>query len=140
MKSFILLSGCIVWFAADLVAQSQKTSLDTLSTITLVHTISLIQLIANPEKYHQKTVEVEGYLTTGFENNALYLHKEDYDNNLLINAVYVAFSERSIDKKILIDANKKYTILVGIFDMNGGSFYSGAIKNITRVGKWFSNK
>ncbi len=40
--------------------------------------ISLINLIATPERYHGKWVRVQGVANFEFEGNALFLHKEDY--------------------------------------------------------------
>ena len=44
----------------------------------LIHT-SMIELLANPEKFHGKFVQVSGYLHNQFEDSTLYLSKEDAD-------------------------------------------------------------
>ena len=55
--------------------------------------VSLIQLIANPEKYDGKQVQVVGFLRLEFEGNALYLHEDDYTNNLYGNAVGIGVTK-----------------------------------------------
>jgi|GEM_PF-6633330 len=60
--------------------------------------ISLIQLIANPEKFAGKSVTVEGYLRMEHQPQhaplaILYLHEEDANNLLGWNAVQVQPSE-----------------------------------------------
>ena len=39
------------------------------------YSVSLIRLIANPEKYHGKKIQVTGYINLEFEGDAIYLHK-----------------------------------------------------------------
>lgn len=53
---------------------------------------SLVKLIANPEVYNGKTVQIIGYLNLEFEGNAVYLHREDYENGLTGNGFWVGFS------------------------------------------------
>lgn len=110
---------------------------------SVVYDVSLVQLIATPEKYHGKRVQVVGYLNLEFEGDAIYLHQEDFANSLLKNAFWVDFSERVKQEKKLADYNKKYVIIIGLFDMNlrgHMSLFSGEIKNITRLDNWLSRK
>ncbi len=61
--------------------------------------ISLIRLIATPERYDGKVIQVEGFLNLEFEGNAIYLHKEDYENSLCKNGFWVDFSDEIKSKK-----------------------------------------
>jgi hypothetical protein len=101
--------------------------------------ISIIKLIATPEKYHGKQIQVIGYLNLEFEGDAIYLHKEDYSKGISNNGFWVNFSKETIEKKNLNDYNKKYVIIVGTFDMNDRGhmgMFGGTIKNITRLDLW----
>lgn len=101
--------------------------------------ISLIKLIANPEKYDGKVIQVRGYLNLEFEGNAIYLHKEDYSKALTDNGFWVNFSKEIAEKKNLNDYSKKYVIIVGTFDMKSlghMGLFGGTIKNITRLDFW----
>ena len=101
--------------------------------------ISLIRLIATPEKYDGKQVQVRGYLNLEFEGNAIYLHKEDYSKALTDNGFWVNFSKGIAEKKNLKDYNKQYVIIVGTFDMKSlghMGLFGGTIKNITRLDLW----
>jgi hypothetical protein len=101
--------------------------------------ISLIKLIANPEKYDGKLVQVRGYLNLEFEGNAIYLHKEDYSKSLTDNGFWVNFSKEISEKKNINDYSKKYVIIVGTFDMKSlghMGLFGGTIKNITRLDFW----
>ena len=55
--------------------------------------ISLIQLIATPEKFHGQTVQVTGFCNFEFEGNAIYLHTEDYSGRNTKNAIWVDLSK-----------------------------------------------
>jgi hypothetical protein len=103
--------------------------------------VSLINLIATPEKYQGKIVRVVGYLNLEFEGNAIYIHKEDYEHALLKNAIWIDLS-REEEGKNTKTFNKKYVILVGVFDMNDNghmSLFSGTIGKISRLDIWKQN-
>jgi hypothetical protein len=140
MKAFVIVLVIIAGLSNSSLAQVRQTDIPSVS---IVHDVSLIQLIANPEKYHGKHVQVVGYLNLEFEGDAIYLHQEDFVNNLIKNAFWVDFSERIKQEKKLADYNKKYVIIIGLFDMNlkgHMSLFSGEIKNITRLDKWVERR
>lgn len=74
---------------------------------------SKIRLIATPERFDGKTVTVIGFLRLEHEAYLLYLGKEDYDNVVLANALWVDATEdmgRSRDK-----LGMRYVKIVGTF-------------------------
>jgi hypothetical protein len=74
---------------------------------------SMIQLIATPQRFDGKLVLVDGFLAMAREYPALFLHREDLENALLSNAVWVDPTEqmgRDRDK-----INLRYVRLVGVF-------------------------
>jgi hypothetical protein len=98
--------------------------------------ISLIKLIANPEKYNGKTIRVKGYLNLEFEGNALYFHKEDYDKGMNKNSIWIDIPKEIHEKATFQNCSKQYVIIEGKFDMNNNghmSMFSGAITKITRL-------
>jgi hypothetical protein len=102
-------------------------------------TVSLVRLMATPERYHGKTIQLVGYLNLEFEGNAIYLHKEDFDHGLCENAFWVDVSEKIAKREDLKSYNKRYVIIVGTFDMNDFghmNLFGGTIKNITRLDVW----
>ncbi len=60
--------------------------------------VSLVQLISAPEKYEGKLVEVTGFVHIGFENNAVWLHRDDFDHGIYANAIWINVS-RCVDGK-----------------------------------------
>jgi hypothetical protein len=80
---------------------------------------SLIQLIANPERFDGKVVKVSGFLLLSEhpeffgQQPALYLHQEDAKNLLLPNSVWVVPSEQMRPDREKI--NLMYVTLTGLF-------------------------
>jgi hypothetical protein len=100
--------------------------------------VSMINLIATPEKYHDKKIRVIGYLNLEFEGNAIYLHKEDFDRSILRNAFWVDFSEK-IAQTQRHQCSRKYVLIEGTFDMKSHGhmgLFSGTINAITRLDIW----
>jgi hypothetical protein len=76
-------------------------------------TVSLLQLIATPEKYDGKLVQVQGYLDMSREGDLLYLHQIDSENVLLANAIWIRRTEQmGVDK---VKINLRYVKVIGIF-------------------------
>lgn len=101
--------------------------------------ISMLRLIVTPEKYHNKTVQIIGYLNLEFEGNAIYFHQEDYEIGSSRNGMWVSFNDDVVKKKDLEKYNKKYVIIKGKFDMNSKGhmgMFGGTIKNISRLDVW----
>src|SRR5580704_3511350 len=55
--------------------------------------VSLVELIADPAKFDGKVVVVHGFLQIDYEHDMLFLHREDFDNVLLENAIWVDTTE-----------------------------------------------
>jgi len=94
--------------------------------------VSLISLIANPEKYDGKPIAVIGFLSLAFESKVLFMNKDDYDAGLGINGIWVEIS----NPEHYQNNNKHYVIIEGVFDFNNKghlSGYIGAIDKITRI-------
>ena len=78
--------------------------------------VSIIRLIASPEKYDGKFVRVTGYFSAGREGDGLFVNKADYDNALIANGIWV----RRPDSRICNakELNQKYVQITGIFRSN----------------------
>ena len=103
--------------------------------------VSIINLIATPEKYHNKLVRVIGVGRIEFEGNTLYLSKDDYLYGVHKNAIWISVNYKALNttEKELEKWNGKYVILEGIFNKkNTGhmNMFSGSIENITRYDLW----
>ena len=77
--------------------------------------VSIIELIANGEKFNGKMIMVRGFLHIGQEphhgvESYLYLHEEDA-KNMLDNGLYVIPSEQMIKDQEKLD--RRYVLLTG---------------------------
>ncbi len=98
--------------------------------------VSLVQLIATPEKYQGKPVQVFGFMRLEHEGNAIYLHREDYENALYKNGLWLTNVDTAEHRA---KHNLKYVLIEGTFDgKERGHFglWSGSIKDIKRVQLW----
>jgi hypothetical protein len=103
--------------------------------------VTLLRLLANPEKYDGKEVQVIGYLHLEFEGNGLYLHKEDYDHSILGNMIWVDATPDM--QKAIKEINDKYVIIRGVFDAKRHGhmgLFSGTMTKITRCDVWSDPK
>jgi hypothetical protein len=102
--------------------------------------LSLIQLMANPEKFDGKLVTVQGFLRIGQEPKhgieaVLYLHEEDA-KNLLGNLVLVTSSDQMWRDREKID--RMYVVLTGSFRAVPGAngAYLPVLKDIQICSGW----
>jgi hypothetical protein len=99
--------------------------------------VSMIQLIASPEKYDGKLIRVIGFLRLEFEGDALYYHKEDYEQSISKNAVWVNTTPEMMKHKDQL--NNHYALLEGVFDakrLGHMGMFSGEISKIGRAITW----
>lgn len=103
--------------------------------------ITLVQLIANPEKFDGKLIRVIGFLRLEFEGNVLYLHREDYENAILGDGIWVDVTPEITKQSKALNMN--YVLLEGVFsssDRGHMGMWSGAIKKIRRAELWSNVK
>ncbi len=108
---------------------------------TRPESVSLIQLIANPDKYDGHQVRVIGFVRIEFEGNAVYLHEEDDKYAISDNALWLSLpntkSKEEYERYHALDG--KYVIIEGVFSSkNRGQMgmFSGSIGHITRFDHW----
>ena len=110
------------------------------SSVSNSETISLITLIANPEKFHNKSVRVQGYFMFEHDGNAIYISKSDYTNGLMKNGVFLQIDKNILDKMGIEMPYRGYITIEGIYNKNlNGSygFFSGTIENIRNVQRMY---
>jgi hypothetical protein len=93
--------------------------------------VSLIQLIASPDKFDSRHVMVMGFARLEFEGNALYLHEEDYKRGLTKNAVWVDVPPDIRGRSKEYDM--KYVLIVGTFSATRKGhmgLFSGTIERV----------
>jgi hypothetical protein len=99
--------------------------------------ISLIHLIQHPDLYDQKEVRVIGYASLKFEGKAIYISKQDYENAITKNAIWLDVELTDAVRKL----HETYVLAEGVFDKDNLGhlrLYSGTLKNVSRLERWQS--
>lgn len=98
--------------------------------------VSLIAVIANPEKFHKKTIIVEGYFIMESEGDAIYVSKDDCTNALYKNAIFLFTNANDLKEMGIKKPYRGYIRLEGVFnkDIKGSyDFYSGTFEKVISV-------
>ena len=117
--------------------------------------VSIIQLLSNPNKYHNQKIVVSGFLHYRFEDSALYFSKDHADHIINENAFWIDYSDslklyylkngNSITGSLneISILNSKYVSVKGTFNKNSfghlGAF-PGTIQNVFEIReliKWY---
>ena len=98
--------------------------------------VSFLQLIASPSTFQEKRVRLIGFAHVEFEGQALYFHREDFENGISKNAIWLDVDLRRPEFAAL---NDRYIIVEGVF--RGGprghfGMFSGALTEISRYDPW----
>src|SRR5579864_6414585 len=75
--------------------------------------VTLVRLIANPERFDGKLIRAIGFLRLEFEGNVLYLHREDYENAILGDGIWVDVTTAITKQRDALNMN--YVLLEGVF-------------------------
>jgi hypothetical protein len=122
-----------------------------ISNVTLVH------LIASPERYDGQIVLASGYLHYRFEDSALYLSKEDADYLEAANAVWVTYAascqvrllpelEPRPCREAVGEADGQYVMLKGRFVAGRGGHFGmmyGSLVEVEAVSekrRWYDGR
>ncbi len=100
--------------------------------------VTMIQLIATPEKYDGQLVRVIGVGNLEFEGNCISLSKEDLKYGVG-NSIWIELGEKAISYEEAKQYNGEYVIIEGVFDKDDCghmSMFCGSIKNINRYDLW----
>ena len=97
--------------------------------------VSIIQLLASPERFNNQRVVVKGFAHVEFEGTALYLHKEDFDHGLTNNALRLAVPRNGAEKWVALSG--RYVIVTAKFVWGpGDDIFGGMLVDITRFEPW----
>ena len=92
--------------------------------------VSIIQLIATPERYEGHRVVVQGFCRLEFEEQALYLHREDSDAMNSANGLWLAIEGKHKD------VNDRFVLVEGVYTSKSHGHlgaWPGEIRNISRL-------
>ncbi len=104
-------------------------------------TVSLMQLIVNPEEYHGKLVRVIGVSRIEFEGDSIWFTKEHYKYNVYMNSLWIEpdYNALGTTRQQLEQFNGKYVLVEGVFNKDNHGhlgMYCGALEQVTRFQLW----
>ena len=91
--------------------------------------VSMVQLIATPERFHGKRVRFTGFVHFQFEGNGISPHKEDFDHGIVDDAVWIDAPSGS-------KLNDAYVLVEGTLraDARGHMvLFSGTLADVARM-------
>ncbi|MGH9708899.1 MAG: hypothetical protein ACRD5R_19300 [Candidatus Acidiferrales bacterium] len=97
-------------------------------------------LLATPERFNGHLVCVIGYLSVSNEGDMLYMHRDDYENQILTNAVklHLKTDAARMAKELALN----YVRVVGVFASKGvgHGIPDGTLSDISSVSLWSDPK
>jgi hypothetical protein len=97
--------------------------------------VSLLELIATPERFKGRWVRLMGFAVLEFEGNAVYLHEEDYLHSLTRNAVWLDLKGSAVAQP----NGPAYAIVEGRFDpdVHGHlDLFAAGLVQVQRLSPW----
>ncbi len=102
-----------------------------------VQVVPLARLLARPEDYDGRRVQVMGFAHFEFEGNGIYLHRDDAEHWLTFSGLWLDGPNRGVANADSLSDH--YVLIEGTFDaQNRGHFgmWAGAIVNVTHARRW----
>jgi len=138
MVLFALLMSSSACGDSTMVRADPKLSVTNSEPVSeTVSLISIVKLIAEPDRFNGKRVQVIGFAHLEFEDNGIYLSKEDYEYALTMNGLWLSMSKLDLAK--YKELSNSYLIVEGTFNAaRKGQYnaFSGSMDNITLVKRW----
>jgi len=136
LKNTILLFVCSLFLVNTYVVAGSKTKKEKQGWDSY---ISLVNLIATPEKYHTKNICTVGIFDFVDDFGMLFVNKFDYENVLSNNAKGVFYRNNNQAKKMK-KLNGELVTVCGTYDntklMANGTL-RGAIQDVTVFERWY---
>ncbi|TQF14451.1 hypothetical protein FJV41_18565 [Myxococcus llanfairpwllgwyngyllgogerychwyrndrobwllllantysiliogogogochensis] len=98
--------------------------------------VSLVRLLAAPEAYDGKRIQVVGYGSFDSTGTALYLNAQDHQHGVPMSAVWLVLGQTGAPKA---GSPPGYVVVRGTFRAEGRGamgLFSGAITDIDRLEDW----
>ena len=140
---FLFFAFCVIGQKKKFNIPRDTSEVSPLKVLDIVGPVSIVNLIATPEKYDGKKIQIIGYLHLEFEGDGIYLHKDDFTNAITANGQWVNFSEKLIKKKNIKDYSDNYVIILGTFNKDSKGhmgLFNGTMDDIVRLDFWRPRK
>jgi hypothetical protein len=97
--------------------------------------VSILELIATPEKFRGQFVRLVAYVVIEFEGTAAYLHAEDNQHAIMRNALWLDISNKPASRFV----SPGYAVVEARFDPDRHghmSLFAGVLTQVSRVDPW----
>lgn len=134
-----LQGAALVGFAVSLlmiVAISKPPAAETPKRSNPVK-IGMVALLAAPQKYDGKVIQTWGFLYLRYENDSVWLHKEDLQEFLWKDSFALELTQKQ--RQQFKSLNRSYVMVQGMLHSKGPAgeeLESGTISDITMVHGW----
>lgn len=141
MTTARLLLPALLLVSAPLLPQKTKTLVadapqqggyNNLRGVTPEERTSIIRILANPDTFDAKRVEIQGFFHFEFEESAIYFHQVDSDQGLSQNAIWVNLPN-DMSRQLADKLNNHYVHCEGRFsskDHGHMGAYSGELSDL----------
>ena len=95
--------------------------------------VSLVRVLANPDAMDGKAVTVGGYMHLEFEGNHLCLHRDDFEQLIVTNCVWISVP----DEKRAMELNDRYVSVEGVVNARRHGhmgLFQAALEGVTSIG------
>lgn len=99
--------------------------------------VSMIQLIADPQRFDGQAIRIIGFLRLEFEGNAVYLHREDFEKSILQNGIWIDLTESQLQSSS--NLNNGYVLVEGTFSSSEKGhlgLWPGSLRQVSRLSNW----
>jgi hypothetical protein len=120
---------------AAVVVSSRTDAQGSHPSLTEPVDVSILQLIAAPTAYHGKRVRLIGFCNLEFEGNSLYLHREDFEQRIHRNALWLDVEGTAKQREL----SGYYVLVEATFDADDHGhmdLFSGALTGVSRMQRW----
>jgi hypothetical protein len=105
--------------------------------------VSLIRLIATPDAFDGKYVQVTGFVSIEHEGTAVYLHRDDWQYMLTKNGLWLVASDIPGEGSNEAKVKERYALIEGRFSakkQGHRGLWSGSIEEVARMVPWAPRK
>jgi hypothetical protein len=97
--------------------------------------VSMVRLLATPENFNGRRVQVVGFVHLEFEDYAVYLHREDFVQMNYMNSLFLAFRPGVVKKGVKV--NDRYDLIDGTFVWRE-SYPGGYLRDVVSIEPYHS--
>lgn len=100
-------------------------------------TVTMQQLLAEPQRFEGQRVRTTGFLRLEFEANALYPTRDDFNNTVMQHAVWLDLTNAQLRR--LSKLNNGHVVVEGVFSAQykgHGGKWPGALRQVGSVRMW----